>query len=157
MLSAAERRFLEAQRIAYLATADAQAVPHVIPVCFALGDKTLYVTIDEKPKRPGGPLLKRLSNIRQNPRVAIVADHYDEDWAKLGWIMLRGRAEILIGGDEHAQAQTLLRARYRQLSAMNIAPHPVIAARLERVTSWGTLSVDRLAQPDLASLTRERE
>lgn len=157
MLSGEERRFLETQRIAYLATADAHAVPHVVPVCFALGDKTLYVTIDEKPKRPAGPLLKRLRNIAENPRVAIVADHYDEDWTKLGWVMLRGRAEILAGGDEHAQAQTLLRARYRQLRAMKIAPHPVIAVRLERVTSWGSLAVDGLAQSEAARLTRSRE
>ncbi|HEV2551300.1 MAG TPA: TIGR03668 family PPOX class F420-dependent oxidoreductase [Stellaceae bacterium] len=157
MLSAAERRFLEAQRIVYLATADAQAVPHVVPVCFALGEKTLYVTIDEKPKRRGGPGLKRLRNIAENPRVAIIADHYDEDWAKLGWVMLRGRAEILVGGDEHARAQALLRARYRQLHAMNIAPHPVIAVRLERVTSWGDLAANGLAQHEAARLTRKRE
>lgn len=156
MLSAAERWFFEAQPIAYLATADPQAVPHVVPVCFALGDKTLYVTIDEKPKRPGGPGLKRLRNIKENPRVAIVADHYDEDWAKLGWVMLHGRAEILLGGDEHAQAQTLLRARYRQLHAMNIAPHPVIAVRLERVTSWGHLA-NGLAQSATSRLTPKRE
>jgi PPOX class probable F420-dependent enzyme len=157
MLSAGERRFLEARRIAYLATADAQAVPHVVPVCFALGDETLYITIDEKPKRPEGPLLKRLRNIAENPRVAIVADRYDEDWARLGWVMVRGRAETLAGGDEHARAQTLLRARYRQLHAMNIAPYPVIAVRLERVTSWGNLATDGLAQSEAARLTRQRE
>jgi PPOX class probable F420-dependent enzyme len=154
MLSAAERRFLEAQRIAHLATADAQAIPHVVPVCFALGDKTVYITIDEKPKRPGGPLLKRLRNVTENPRVAMVVDRYDEDWTQLGWVMLHGRAEILGGGDEHAHAQTLLRARYRQLHAMNIAPYPVIAVRLERVTNWGNLACDALAQPAAARLTR---
>jgi PPOX class probable F420-dependent enzyme len=152
-----ERRFLDAQRVAHLATADARAVPHVVPVCFALADETLYVTIDEKPKRPNGPPLKRLRNIAQNPRVAVVADRYDEDWMRLGWVMLRGRAEILAAGAEHAHAQALLRARYPQLRAMNIAARAVIALRIERVTSWGNLTQDGLAPPTSARLTRGRK
>ena len=73
--------------------------------------------------------------------VAIVVDRYDEDWTRLGWVMLRGRAEILAAGTEHDRAQELLRSRYSQLAAMQIAERPVIAVRLERVTSWGNLSV----------------
>jgi PPOX class probable F420-dependent enzyme len=147
MLSSRERRFLETRRVARLATADARGLPHVVPVCFAVVDGTLYVTIDEKPKRPGGTPLKRLRNISENPAVAIVADRYDEDWTRLGWVMLQGRAEILTNGSEHARAQALLRARYAQLRAMNIEALPVIAVRLERVASWGDLSVDGLASP----------
>ena len=69
-----------------------------------------------------------------------MVDRYDEDWTRLGWVMLRGRAEILAAGSEHDRAQALLRARYRQLEAMDIAGLPVIAIRIERVTSWGDLS-----------------
>jgi len=69
-----------------------------------------------------------------------VVDRYDEDWARLGWVMLRGWAEILPGGVEHAHAQALLRARYPQLAAMALAALPVIALRIERATSWGELS-----------------
>jgi PPOX class probable F420-dependent enzyme len=110
-------------------------------VCFAISDGTLYITIDEKPKRRSGASLKRLRNIAENPAVAIVVDRYDEDWALLGWVMLRGRAEILTGGTEHRDAQALLRSRYPQLNAMQIARYPVIAVRIERTTSWGNLSV----------------
>ena len=141
MLSDGERRFLAHRRIAHLATADARAAPHVVPVCFALSEGTLYITIDEKPKRQPGSALKRLRNIVENPAVAVVVDRYDEDWALLGWVMLRGHAEILTDGTEHDAAQALLRARYRQLNAMQIAQHPVIAVRVERTTSWGNLSV----------------
>src|SRR5713101_8070513 len=63
MLSAGERRFLAHQRIAHLATADRRALPHVVPGCFAIADGTLYITIDEKPKRRSGTALKRLRNI----------------------------------------------------------------------------------------------
>jgi len=138
LLSEEEHRFLAAARVARLATADRDGRPHVVPVCFALDGASLYITIDEKPKR--GVRLKRLRNLDANPEVALVADHYDEDWTRLGWVMLRGRAEILLGGTEHDRAQALLRRRYPQLQAMAIAGLPVIAIRIARALSWGNLA-----------------
>ncbi len=113
-----------------------------MPVCFALQGGTLYVTIDAKPKRAPAAGLKRLRNIAANPAVAFVADRWSEDWSRLGWVMLRGRAEILHGGPEHAAAQAALRERYPQYRAMPIAPLPVIALRVARVTAWGDLSAE---------------
>ena len=141
MLSEIELRFLEHQRVAHLATADRQGVPHVVPVCFAILNRALYITIDEKPKRVVGKALKRIRNIAENPVAAVVVDRYDEDWTRLGWVMLRGRAEVLSEGAEHRDAQALLRSRYGQLNAMRIEDLPVIAVRIERVTTWGKLSV----------------
>jgi PPOX class probable F420-dependent enzyme len=140
MLSDKERRFLAQQRIAHLATAERRAVPHVVPVCFAIRESTLYITIDEKPKRPGATL-KRLQNIAENSAVALVVDRYDEDWTRLGWVMLHGRAEILTEGAEHDEAQALLRERYPQLRAMQIEGCPVIAVRIERTSSWGDVRI----------------
>lgn len=134
----AARAFIAGSRVGRLATADADGAPHLVPVCFALQETTLYVTIDEKPKRGGE--LKRLRNIRENPAAAFLADRYDEDWRRLGWVILRGRADILIGGAEHDGAQALLRARYPQYRAMDLAPLPVIALRIEKVSHWGDLS-----------------
>jgi len=142
MLSDAERRFLAQQRIAHLATADRRAVPHVVPVCFAVAGSSLYVAIDEKPKRGPVTALKRLRNIAENPAVAVIVDRYEEDWARLGWCMLHGHAEILHEGQEHQDAQALLRSRYPQLRAMQIASYPVIAVRTEGTTSWGNLAAD---------------
>jgi PPOX class probable F420-dependent enzyme len=141
MLSDMERLFLTNQRVAHLATADRDAVPHVVPVCFAMSNDTLYITIDAKPKRSLSTPLKRLKNITQNPAVSVVVDHYEEDWGQLGWVMLRGLAEILIDGSEHDQAQALLRSRYPQLKRMHIAQLPVIAVRIASATSWGNLSL----------------
>ena len=73
MLSHHERRFLSAQRVGHLATADGRAIPHVVPVCFAIWQGTLYITIDEKPKRVAGAVLKRVRNIERNPMVAIIS------------------------------------------------------------------------------------
>ncbi len=139
MVPDAERRFLLARRVGHLATADRSGSPHVVPVCYALGDASLYVTVDEKPKRRDRPL-KRLRNLAENPQAALVVDRWDEDWRRLGWVMLRGRADILSHGPEHDHAQALLRARYPQYADMDLAPLPVIALRIAHMTSWGDLA-----------------
>jgi PPOX class probable F420-dependent enzyme len=141
MLSEQQTRFLASCRVGHLATADQRARPHLVPVCFVVSDTALYITIDEKPKRDPRRL-KRLRNIVENPVAAFVADRYDEDWSRLGWVMLRGPAEILGEGAEHHRAQDLLRSRYRQYQAMKLDGLPVIAIRIERVASWGNLSVE---------------
>ena len=141
MLTEAQSAFLAGQRVGRLATADAHGNPHVVPVCFAVADGSLYITIDEKPKRASTQPLKRIRNMMENPSVAFVADRYDEDWRLLGWVMLRGRAEILVDGPEHDLAQVLLRKRYAQYRPMQLAELPVIALRIERVTAWGNLAI----------------
>jgi PPOX class probable F420-dependent enzyme len=138
MLTETQRRFLDLVRVGHLATADRHGAPHLVPVCFCLDYNTIYITIDEKPKRQEVPL-KRIRNIRENPAVAVTVDRWDEDWTHLAWIMLRGRADILPDGDEHDRAQYQLRLRYPQYRAMNLAPLPVIAVRVQRVLAWGAL------------------
>ncbi len=139
MFEERQRAFLNGRRVGRLATADAAGRPHVVPACFALGARGVYITIDEKPKRRAGQPLKRIRNILENPSVALVVDRYDEDWSRLGWVMVRGSAEILENGDEHDRAQALLRDRYPQYRRMALEDLPVIAIRAERVTSWGNL------------------
>jgi PPOX class probable F420-dependent enzyme len=141
MLSEQQSRFLANLRVGHLATADVRASPHLVPVCFVVSDGALYITIDQKPKGDVRAL-RRLKNIIENPVAAFVADRWDEDWTRLGWVMLRGPAEILADGAEHDRAQALLRSRYPQYRGMALDGLPVIAVRIERVTSWGDLSVE---------------
>lgn len=138
MLTDAQRRFLDTSRVAHLATASRDGVPHLVPVCFCIDGMSLFITVDEKPKRTDMPL-KRLRNIQQNPAVAVTADRWDEDWTRLAWVMLQGNAEILAAGPEHDTAQQWLRSRYQQYQAMNLSDLPVIAVRITRVLSWGAL------------------
>jgi len=141
MLSEPQACFLAARRVGHLATADARAAPHLVPVCFVVSDGAVYITIDQKPKG-AVRALKRLKNIIENPVATFVADRWDEDWTRLGWVMLRGPTEILADGAEHDRAQSLLRSRYPQYRGMALDDLPVIAIRIERVTSWGNLSVE---------------
>jgi PPOX class probable F420-dependent enzyme len=142
-VDAATRQFLERQRVARLATADAGGAPHVIPVCFALAGETFYVAIDEKPKKSqDARRLRRLQNIEQNQQVALVADVYDDhDWSRLGFVLLRAAARIVerSDGEEHARAIRLLRERYPQYRDMRLEERPVIAGDITAVTTWGRL------------------
>jgi len=130
-----ERARFAAARVARLATADASGRPHLVPVCFAVSGDVVYVGVDAKPKRT--PRLKRLANLAENPRAALLADHYDdEDWSRLWWVRADGAARILEDGDpERARALALLTARYR-LSAETPPPGPVIAVDVTRWSGW---------------------
>ncbi|HEY3778932.1 MAG TPA: TIGR03668 family PPOX class F420-dependent oxidoreductase [Rhizomicrobium sp.] len=135
MLSQSHLAFLARRRVGHLATADREGVPHLVPVCFAADDETIYTPIDEKPK--SGRALRRLTNIRNNPRVAFLVDRYEEDWSRLGWLRIDGSAELLSEGPEFEKAVRLLVARYPQYGAMRLSP--VIAIRIGGAHSWGNL------------------
>jgi len=137
MFSADQVRFTESQRVAHLATADANGRPHVVPVCFAYLNRRIYIAIDEKPKR--SLRLKRLRNIEENPRVALVLDRYDEDWSRLAWVLVQGTATVLEGGTEHRQALAALREKYPQYREMRLEELPVIEITVGQVSSWGDL------------------
>jgi PPOX class probable F420-dependent enzyme len=133
------RTFLEQQRVGHLATVSRGGEPHVVPVCYAVADDTIYTPIDEKPKQPGRTL-RRVRNIEETGRAALVVDRYDEDWTQLGWVLLRGRAELLAPGSaEQARAVELLRQRYPQYRTMRLETQSMIALRIERVSVWGKL------------------
>ncbi|HTT85485.1 MAG TPA: TIGR03668 family PPOX class F420-dependent oxidoreductase [Rhizomicrobium sp.] len=135
MLSESERRFLTRRRIGHLATADHSGKPHLVPVCFVARDDSIYSAIDEKPK--SGRILKRVQNILENPNVAFLADHYEETWSRLGWVRIDGTAELLTDGLERDEAIRLLRIRYVAYRTMQLSA--VIAIRIVRAGSWGTL------------------
>src|SRR4029450_7734692 len=132
--------FLVRQRVARLATSDGMGKPHAAPVCFALTRASIFIALDEKPKDVPVTRLKRVRNILENPEVALIADRYAEDWERLAFEMVRGRAELLDPGTkEHTAAVRLLRGKYHQYEEMRIEENPVIAIRPERSTSWGAL------------------
>src|SRR5271170_5464336 len=95
------RDFLKLARLAHLATADAQGTPHNIPLCFWFDDELrFYFVVDQKPKRATGTAIKRMRNIAENPRVALVIDEYEEDWSSLAYVLVHGSAAVVEDPDE---------------------------------------------------------
>ena len=129
----AQRRLLEAARIAHLATADANGKPHVVPITFAIENDTVFFAVDAKPKRTTN--LKRLRNITANPSVAVLVDHYEEDWGRLWWVRVDGRARVLGEGAEPERAIGLLVSKYAQYRTAR-PRGPVVAISIDRISGW---------------------
>ena len=119
--------------VARLATAGADGRPHVVPVCFAIDEHTLYFAVDFKPKRSTN--LKRLRNIAANPAVSILVDHYEDDWNRLWWVRVDGDARVVTEKAEAQRAVKLLAARYSQYRA-NAPAGPVVAVAIAAMTGW---------------------
>ena len=139
VLSQEEKAFLSAGRVAHLATTDARGHPLVVPICYAFEGSDLYSSIDAKPKKISPLLLERVRNIRENSYVSIVVDRYEEDWARLAYVLIRGKAKILTRGPRHQQGIRLLRMKYPQYQEMPIEKRPVIHVALNHAKSWGVL------------------
>jgi len=127
---------LTAARVARLATIDPDGRPHLVPIVFAIRDDTLYSAVDAKPKR--SRTLRRIENARARPDVTVLVDHYDEDWTKLWWIRLRGRARVLDDGEELERALALLRDKYPQYRVEPPGP-PVLAVDVIDVRVWSAI------------------
>ena len=137
MLTLDQRQILLASRIGHLATADPQGQPYLVPVCFTLVDDQIVSAIDEKPKQVAGRRLRRIQNILANPRVALTVDHYEEDWTKIGYLLILGEANVLDTGGERPEALAALRAKYSQYGRMDLESQPLILITPTRVTGWG--------------------
>jgi PPOX class probable F420-dependent enzyme len=126
----ARERFTAA-RVARLATADPAGRPHLVPIVFAVDGDRVYSVVDAKPKRTGA--LRRLANVRVNPAVALLVDHYDEDWSALWWVRAEGEARVLEPDEPEArQAVGLLAERYPQQQARGA----VLAVDVARWSGW---------------------
>jgi PPOX class probable F420-dependent enzyme len=127
----ARARFATA-RVAHLATADAGGRPHLVPIVFALDGETIYSAVDAKPKRTTS--LRRLAHVRENPAVAVLVDHYEEDWDRIWWARADGRGQVLDGDEPEARrAIASLAERYPQQRAVG----EVLAVEVERWSGWG--------------------
>ena len=122
----------ELARVARLATVGPDGRPHVVPICFALDGDTLYSAVDSKPKSTRR--LQRLANIEANPAVEVVIDHWDEDWSRLWWVRLSGRARVI---EHDAHALELLQAKYPQYRADPPAG-PFVVVAIESRSQWNS-------------------
>jgi PPOX class probable F420-dependent enzyme len=148
LLNPTELAFLVAARSAVLATIDDGGVPRLVPICFVATESprlVLYSPLDEKPKRVVDPHdLERVRDIVERPEVALLIDRWSEDWSRLGWLRLRGIAELVEPNEtatarEHATAVAALRVKYPQYETHRLEERPLVRIVIERSRSWGNL------------------
>jgi len=120
------RKLVSESRVARLGTRDPDGRPHLVPIVFVLA-------VDAKPK--SSRTLRRIENARRRPDVTVLVDNYDEDWERLWWVRLRGRARVLDGGDEAERALALLVDRYEQYLSEPPGP-PVLAVDIVEWRGW---------------------
>jgi PPOX class probable F420-dependent enzyme len=148
VFSKAERAFLDGARSAILVTVAADGRPRPVPICFVLDPArpVLYTPLDEKPKTVDDPRqLARMRDIEADPRVAVLVERWDEDWANLAWLRCTGVASMIeaeASTADHTAAIAALREKYPQYSAHDLEVRPIIRVTIERTTSWGTLELD---------------
>jgi PPOX class probable F420-dependent enzyme len=122
--------FVTEGRVARLGTVDAAGQPLVVPVCYAFDGLRWYSAIDGKPKRAGDRPLRRVRNIEANPRVSVLIDRYDENWAELRYVIIQGTADLLSGGQEYQYAIGLLMAKYPQYASVPVGRERDVVIRV---------------------------
>ena len=129
---------LQSFRVGHLATADAKAMPHLVPICFVYDGQAVYTAIDHKPKRATGYRMKRIRNLLENPQVTFLVDHYEEDWQQLSYIMIQGRAQILESGPERQRALGLLEDKYPQYRERQLAQETGLVIKIvpDSIRHW---------------------
>jgi PPOX class probable F420-dependent enzyme len=137
-LTEIETRFVQRLRVARMATSDENGSPHLVPVCYAFDGTRFYTPLDEKPKSVATTKLRRVLNIQARHEAALLIDIYSDDWSQLGYVQIRGHADIIGPENEaHAHAIKLLRARYVQYRTMILEKQPMIVITPTHITSWG--------------------
>jgi PPOX class probable F420-dependent enzyme len=134
------REFLRLTRVGRLATSDRAGTPHSIPLCFWFDeDQHFYFVIDQKPKRLTARGLKRMRNIAENPQVALLIDHYEEQWTALAYVLIHGEAAQVEDAGEYMLALRNLRDKYPQYRTMTLAfeNNPMVRIEAHRVHIWG--------------------
>lgn len=117
--------------VARLATVRPDGHPHLVPIVFAIVGETLVTAVDAKPKRTRS--LRRLDNVRAEPRVTVLVDHYADDWSRLWWVRMDGSA-IVTDGLEPAHRRALVE-KYPQYRD-HPPDGPAVVVAIERVASW---------------------
>ena len=133
------REFIDTHRVARLATADAGGAPHVVPICYVYDGECIYSALDLKPKRVPHHRLKRVRNVLANPRAALVIDDYSEDWERLAYVIVQGRAEVVHDEEESRRAEGLLRDKYPQYGELLEEGCTVLRVVPDRIASWGAV------------------
>ena len=139
-LTSEEAKIIMGTRVAHLATADAVGILNLVPVCFYYDGQRFYTVIDQKPKRTSMLQLKRVRNILSNSNVALLIDHYEEEWSRLWYVLAIGLAHLVYTEVERQPAMMGLQQKYLQYRSMKIDKNPLICINPSKIIRWGRLA-----------------
>ena len=134
----AVEELIERARVARLATIDSEVKPHLVPVVFVFNGNHFFIPVDEKRKTAKPEKLKRIRNIQDNPNVTLLIDEYSEDWTKLAFVMIQGKASIATkeeGNIQVRQAYKKLMIKYLQYQKVGLGEKCIIITP-KKVASW---------------------
>jgi PPOX class probable F420-dependent enzyme len=131
------RQLVATARVGRLATLAPDGRLHLVPICFALDGDVLYSAVDDKPKRSGR--LQRIENVRVHSDVAVLVDHYEEDWSRLWWVRLRGKGRVVEQGQELELALRLLAEKYDEYQ-QRPPRGPVLAIEIDEWRGWSAVA-----------------
>jgi PPOX class probable F420-dependent enzyme len=140
--------WLREARLGRLATADASGRPHCVPVCFAWDGEGVWIPLDRKPKRVDPWRLRRVRNVLENPRAALLLDRWSEDWSALGYLLVEGRITLARQGP-----LPLLQDKYPQYRSLEVLGY--LHLEIQRFRAWGSGEGGR-RPGELAAVVRGR-
>jgi PPOX class probable F420-dependent enzyme len=133
-------RLIALAPIGRLATVRSNGSPHVVPICFVITDDVIYSAVDDKPKRHRH--LQRISNVTSTGTASLLVDEYNDDWSRLWWVRLDGRARMVDNTSEAERAIRLLRDKYAQYRDQPPSG-PVLAVDIQRWVGWSAASYEQ--------------
>ena len=132
------RRLVSPAQVGRLATVRSDGHPHVVPICFVITDDVIYSAVDDKPKRHRH--LQRISNVTATGTASLLVDEYHDDWSRLWWVRLDGRARLVDNTAESERAISLLSDKYPQYRNRR-PPGPVLAVDVQRWVGWSAATL----------------
>jgi len=127
------RRRFSSSPVARLATVQPSGAPHVVPVVFAVVGDVVYTAVDDKPKRTRR--LRRLDNLRYEPRCALLVDHYEDDWSRLWWVRADGVAAVVDAPEPTHPGLLALAQRHGQYQPRPPSG-PLVEITVEQWSGW---------------------
>jgi len=126
VLTPRQLKFLREHELARLATASKDARPHVVPVIYAMDGEDLIIAIDYG--------TKKLKNLRENRRVALVVDDYQPNHA----VMIEGECELFERGKEYLRLLQVLfdRFEFYRRHPWGEGESPIMEVGPTKAVSW---------------------
>ncbi len=128
---------IKGAKVARLATVDQKSYPYIVPVVFVFHKNSFFIPLDYKTKTVNPKNLKRVKNIQKNPNVALLIDKYQNNWKKLFFLMIHGKATVIDGKNRKLmdKVHKLLISKYPQYKKIGIG-NSCITIQPKKVTFW---------------------